>query len=68
MSNERKILLLQIAQSPEFERFVEEQCARIMVDLRNHVRNMQTVEAFGDEKLIQYIGALPSTLRTFASK
>ena len=66
--NERKMLLLQITQSPEMVEFAQEEVKRLTTDLRNHVRAEKLIDAYADEKLIQYLENLPSRIKAFLSK
>jgi len=66
--NERKILVLQIAQSPEMMEFVVKEIEKLVTDMRNHVKNGQQVEAYADEKLIRYLENLQSRITAFVSK
>ena len=66
--NERKLLVLQISQSPEMVEFVEKEVEKLVTDMRNHVKNGQHMEAYADEKLIQYLENLPSRIKAFVSK
>ena len=64
----RRILLLQLAQSPDITEFVEGEKARFMVDLRNAVRAERITEAAAVEHVISYLEQLPGRLKAFASK
>jgi len=66
--NERKMLLLQVVQSDVMLEFVSREVEKLVVDMRNHVKNGQHMDAYADEKLIQYLENLLSRLKTFASK
>ena len=62
------MLLLQVVQSDVMLEFVSREVEKLVVDMRNHVKNGQHMDAYADEKLIQYLENLLSRLKTFASK
>lgn len=64
----RRILLLQLSQSPEVAEFVEKEKARLMVDLRNAARAERITEAAAIESVMSYVEQLPRRLKAFASK
>lgn len=68
ISNERKLLLLQISQSPEMWEFIEAQKLKLTENLRNAAKNGNALEAMAIERVMTFVESLPSHLKAFASK